>query len=119
MEYFISLAVLVGIYITLSSSFNLIIGFGGLVSIAHPIFFAFGAYTTGLLDALPERNLGRRRMAMIPGTVASLTPPPLGCRFASRCAHAQDRCRREPPVMVDTGRSRARCHFPHVRAGDA
>jgi branched-chain amino acid transport system permease protein len=49
MEYFISLAVLVGIYITLSSSFNLIIGFGGLVSIAHPIFFALGAYTTGLL----------------------------------------------------------------------
>ncbi len=49
MEYFISLAVMVGIYITLSSSFNLIIGFGGLVSIAHPIFFALGAYTTGLL----------------------------------------------------------------------
>jgi branched-chain amino acid transport system permease protein len=43
MEYFISLAVLIGIYITLSSSFNLIIGFGGLVSIAHPIFFALGA----------------------------------------------------------------------------
>jgi len=49
MEYFISLAVLIGIYITLSSSFNLIIGFGGLVSIAHPIFFALGAYTAGLL----------------------------------------------------------------------
>ncbi len=49
MEYFISLAVLVGIYITLSASFNLIIGFGGLISIAHPIFFALGAYTTGLL----------------------------------------------------------------------
>jgi len=49
MEYFISLAVLIGIYITLTSSFNLIIGFGGLVSIAHPIFFALGAYTTGLL----------------------------------------------------------------------
>lgn len=49
MEYLISLAVLVGIYITLSASFNLIIGFGGLISIAHPIFFALGAYTTGLL----------------------------------------------------------------------
>ena len=47
MEYLVSLAVLVGIYVILSSSFNLIIGFGGLISIAHPIFFALGAYTTG------------------------------------------------------------------------
>lgn len=49
MEYLVSLAVLVGIYVILSASFNLIIGFGGLISIAHPIFFALGAYTTGLL----------------------------------------------------------------------
>lgn len=49
MEYVVSLAVLVGIYVILSSSFNLIIGFGGLISIAHPIFFGLGAYTTGLL----------------------------------------------------------------------
>ena len=49
MEYLVSLAVLIGIYVILSSSFNLIIGFGGLISIAHPIFFALGAYTTGLL----------------------------------------------------------------------
>lgn len=49
MEYVVSLAVLVGIYVILSSSFNLVIGFGGLISIAHPIFFALGAYTTGLL----------------------------------------------------------------------
>jgi branched-chain amino acid transport system permease protein len=49
MEYLVSMVVLVGIYIILASSFNLIIGFGGLVSIAHPIFYALGAYTTGLL----------------------------------------------------------------------
>ena len=49
MEYLISLAVMIGIYVILSSSFNLIIGFGGLISIAHPIFFALVAYTTGLL----------------------------------------------------------------------
>lgn len=49
MEYIISLVALIGIYVILSSSFNLIIGFGGLISIAHPIFFALGAYTTALL----------------------------------------------------------------------
>jgi branched-chain amino acid transport system permease protein len=49
MEYLISLLVLIGIYVVLSSSFNLIIGYGGLISIAHPIFFAIGAYTTAVL----------------------------------------------------------------------
>ncbi|MFM9992684.1 MAG: branched-chain amino acid ABC transporter permease [Burkholderiaceae bacterium] len=48
MEYVLSVIVLMGIYIILSTSFNLIIGYGGLISIAHPIFFAIGAYTTGL-----------------------------------------------------------------------
>lgn len=50
MEYLLSLLVLIGLYIALASSFNLIIGFGGLISIAHPIFFALGAYTAGALS---------------------------------------------------------------------
>ncbi len=50
MEYVASLLVLVGLYVILASSFNLIIGFGGLISIAHPIFFALGAYTVGVLS---------------------------------------------------------------------
>ena len=50
MEYVVSVLVLMGIYVILSSSFNLIIGYGGLISIAHPIFFALGAYTTGVLS---------------------------------------------------------------------
>jgi branched-chain amino acid transport system permease protein len=50
MEYIVSLLVLIGLYVILSTSFNLIIGFGGLISIAHPIFFALGAYTVGVLS---------------------------------------------------------------------
>lgn len=49
MEYVLSLVLLMGIYVILSSSFNLIIGHCGLASVAHPIFFALGAYATGLL----------------------------------------------------------------------
>lgn len=49
MDYIYSILVLAGIYLMLSSSFDLIIGYGGLVSIAHPIFYALGAYTAGLL----------------------------------------------------------------------
>ena len=49
MEYLATIFVLIAIYITLSSSYDLVIGYGGLSSVAHPIFFAIGAYTTGLL----------------------------------------------------------------------
>ncbi|MDH4189425.1 MAG: branched-chain amino acid ABC transporter permease [Betaproteobacteria bacterium] len=49
MDYVFSILILVGIYIVLAASFNLIIGRAGLASIAHPIFFALGAYTAALL----------------------------------------------------------------------
>jgi branched-chain amino acid transport system permease protein len=49
MEYLATVGVLIAIYIILSSSYDLVIGYGGLSSVAHPIFFAVGAYTSGLL----------------------------------------------------------------------
>ena len=59
-------------------------------------------YTRGLLNAIPhlddlqgERH--RERLNEIPGIVPPLTALPPGCRFAPRCAHADDRCRREYP----------------------
>jgi branched-chain amino acid transport system permease protein len=56
MDYLASMGVLIGIYVILAASYNLIIGYGGLNTIAHPIFFALGAYTAALLGietALP------------------------------------------------------------------
>ena len=50
MEYVYTILILVGLYVILASSFNLIIGFGGLVSIAHPIFFALSAYASALAN---------------------------------------------------------------------
>lgn len=50
MDYIYTILVLIGIWIVLSTSFNLIIGYGGLISIAHPIFFALGAYASALLS---------------------------------------------------------------------
>ena len=59
-------------------------------------------YTRGLLNAIPhldhlqgERH--RERLNEIPGIVPPLTRLPPGCRFAPRCAHADDRCRQEYP----------------------
>src|ERR1700759_4627598 len=50
MEYLDGLIVIVGLYVILAASFNLIIGYGGLVSIAHPVFFALGAYASAILS---------------------------------------------------------------------
>jgi branched-chain amino acid transport system permease protein len=49
MDYLVTIAVLIAIYTILAASYNLVIGYGGLSTVAHPIFFAIGAYTTGLL----------------------------------------------------------------------
>jgi branched-chain amino acid transport system permease protein len=49
MEYLYAILMLIGLNIILAASFNLIIGYGGLISIAHPIFYALGAYCTALL----------------------------------------------------------------------
>ncbi len=77
MDYIYSILVLAGIYLTLSASFDLIIGYGGLISIAHPIFYAIGAYTAGLLavswhvPALPATLCGGV-LAMIASVAMSL-----------------------------------------------
>jgi branched-chain amino acid transport system permease protein len=50
MEYIYSVVILIGLHIIMASSFNLIIGFGGLISIAHPIFFALSAYVSAIVN---------------------------------------------------------------------
>lgn len=49
MQYFYIIAIFAGINVILASGFNLILGYGGLVSVAHPIFYAIGAYVSALL----------------------------------------------------------------------
>jgi len=50
MEFISAAIVAIGISVILASSFNLILGYGGLISIAHPIFFAIGAYTSAIVS---------------------------------------------------------------------
>ena len=70
-------------------------------------------YTYGLLAALPERATGRRLPA-IPGVVPGQHDRPAGCLFSPRCAHATDRCRREPPPRASDSLGRALCWTPLV-----
>jgi len=48
MEYILTIGVLISLFIILASSYNLVIGYGGLASVAHPIFYALGAYGASL-----------------------------------------------------------------------
>jgi branched-chain amino acid transport system permease protein len=47
--YFIHLLVLIGIYLILSISLQLSVGFTGLLNLGHIAFYAIGAYTSALL----------------------------------------------------------------------
>ncbi len=49
-------------------------------------------YTAALLDALPERAVGRDRLPTIPGMVPGIDDRPPGCLFNPRCRFATDRC---------------------------
>ena len=69
MEYLYGIIIIVGLYVVLATSFNLIIGYGGLVSIAHPVFFALGAYASALLS----RDVGIPvLLAMIAGMLVAV-----------------------------------------------
>ena len=71
-------------------------------------------YTAALLAALPEHNVGRRRLMTIPGVVPGLHDRPSGCLLSPRCAYAIDRCRSESPALssIDAKGAAVRCHFP-------
>ncbi|MGO9122904.1 MAG: branched-chain amino acid ABC transporter permease [Desulfomonilaceae bacterium] len=49
MDYVLHLLILIGIYIILSVSLNLIAGYTGLVSLAHAAFYGIGAYALALM----------------------------------------------------------------------
>jgi len=49
MEYLLHIFVLAGIYIILTLSLNLIVGYTGLPALGHAAFFCIGAYTSSLL----------------------------------------------------------------------
>jgi len=59
------------------------------------------AYTLGLLQAVPKLSTGAEDLFSIPGSPPDLIEPPPGCKFHPRCAFATDRCRTEPPPLVE------------------
>jgi dipeptide transport system ATP-binding protein len=74
-------------------------------------------YTAALLNALPERSTGQRRLPTIPGTVPGRFDYIEGCLFNPRCSFARKECRLEHPFLTVTGTGAYRCHFPLENRG--
>ena len=56
-------------------------------------------YTRMLLDAVPDLAMSGRSRIAVAGEVPNPLEPPAGCTFHPRCPLANERCRREPPIL--------------------
>jgi dipeptide transport system ATP-binding protein len=99
-----------------ATSHRVAVMYAGQMVEQQPRDWLFGAprhpYTAALLEALPERGLGRRRLPTIPGVVPGLYDRPSGCLFHPRCNFVQERCRREEPGITHSNGLLVRCHYP-------
>lgn len=70
-------------------------------------------YTQALLKAIPLPVPGREKIEpSVSGDIPSAVAPPSGCRFHTRCPHAQDICRRQQPALTTAGQGHeVACHF--------
>src|SRR5579859_8161888 len=67
-------------------------------------------YTEALLHSIPLLGMTQAApLKVIRGMVPNPLTWPVGCRFASRCEYAFDRCLREDPPLMDAGAQRAAC----------
>jgi len=60
-------------------------------------------YTRMLLDAVPDLEMTGKSRIAVAGEVPNPLEPPPGCTFHPRCPLANERCRRETPVLKGAG----------------
>ena len=69
-------------------------------------------YSRKLFASVPNRRARDKSLAVIRGMVPSLAGEFHGCRFADRCDHTWDRCRRTIPAWAPIAHGHgARCHL--------
>jgi len=67
-------------------------------------------YTRMLLDAIPDVRMSGRARTPVQGEVPNPLEPPSGCGFHPRCPLANERCRRERPLLATVGAIQVACH---------
>ena len=72
---------------------------------AHP-------YTYALLQAVPERSRGARRLNTLGGMVPGQYDRPQGCLLQPRCPLRQENCRTQQPLLTGHGAVQVRCFYP-------
>jgi peptide/nickel transport system ATP-binding protein len=70
-------------------------------------------YTKALKNAVPIADPEcKSELGILKGEVPKLSDPPSGCHFHPRCNYKQDICKKESPLVSETGHnSWVRCHF--------
>ena len=66
-------------------------------------------YTRMLLDAVPDLDMTGKPRTPVAGEVPNPLALPPGCAFHPRCPHANERCRRETPQLIND----VACHAVH------
>ena len=89
---------------------------GQIVEVAETkeLFFSTRhPYTKALLSAIPSLDPDAEQQSIkLEGEIPSPTNPPSGCKFHTRCAFAQDRCKTHEPALVEKGDGHfVACHF--------
>lgn len=66
-------------------------------------------YTNGLFNSIPDLSNDVERLIPIPGFMSDPTNLPAGCKFADRCEHCTERCKKEAPGFYTEGTHSIRC----------
>ncbi|MDF2372770.1 MAG: ATP-binding cassette domain-containing protein [Rhizobiaceae bacterium] len=66
-------------------------------------------YTKMLLDAVPDLEMTGRSRQPVEGEIPNPIDPPSGCTYHPRCPLANDRCKREVPVLKLHENTKAAC----------
>ncbi|MCL1924134.1 MAG: ABC transporter ATP-binding protein [Defluviitaleaceae bacterium] len=64
-------------------------------------------YTKGLLASIPNHEVKKETLEIIPGNVPSPYDLPKGCSFSPRCPYATDKCNEMPELL----NNRVRCWY--------
>jgi oligopeptide/dipeptide ABC transporter ATP-binding protein len=103
---------------------RVVVMYAGQVIETAPVDALFGrpmhCYTEGLLAAIPQLDVDRRRLATIPGNIPDPAERISGCRFSPRCPEVRAQCREVPPPLLNAGpHHESRCPVRLAKRGAA